>query len=162
MVRVLRVVRRAARRVEQLASMLEVPGAENRVEKQTDFSNCPRPVLLLHGWFSARRTFDVLERRLRRDGFGVFSFDLGGARGSFLGRGIDDLARTKVERIYGKHPGLGPLTIVGHSKGGLIAAYYVKKLGGWRRTRAVVTLGAPFHGTARAWFGLPIVTVARS
>jgi pimeloyl-ACP methyl ester carboxylesterase len=72
MVRVLTVVRQAARRVERLASLLEVPGAENRVEKRTDFASCPRPVLLLHGWFSARRTFDVLERRLRRDGYGVF------------------------------------------------------------------------------------------
>jgi triacylglycerol lipase len=161
----LRTIRRAARQVERLASELEMPGAENRVEKRTDFRNCPRPVLLLHGWFSSRRTFDVLERRLRRDGYGVFSLDLGGARGSFLGRGIDDLAdlvRTKVERIYGRYPGLGPLTIVGHSKGGLIAAYYVKKLGGWRRTRAVVTLGTPHRGTPRAWLGVPVAVLARS
>jgi pimeloyl-ACP methyl ester carboxylesterase len=161
----LRTIRRAARKVERLASELEMPGAENRVEKRTDFRSCPRPVLLLHGWFSSRRTFDVLERRLRRDGYGVFSLDLGGARGSFLGRGIDDLAdlvRAKVERIYGRHPDLGPLTIVGHSKGGLIAAYYVKKLGGWRRTRAVVTLGTPHRGTPRAWLGLPVAPLARS
>jgi pimeloyl-ACP methyl ester carboxylesterase len=165
MLGLLRAIRRTARQVEQLASMLEMPGAENRVEKQTDFSNCPRPVLLLHGWFSARRTFDVLERRLRRDGYGVFSLDLGGARASFLGRGIDDLAalvRTKIERIYARNPTLGPLTIVGHSKGGLIAAYYVKKLGGWRRTRAVVTLGTPHRGTPRAWLGVPVALFARS
>jgi triacylglycerol lipase len=162
---VLRTIRRAARRVERLASALEMPGAENRVEKRTDFRNCPRPVLLVHGWFSSRRTFDVLERRLRRDGYGVFSLDLGGARSSFLGRGIDDLAdlvRTKIERIYARYPGLGPLTIVGHSKGGLIAAYYVKKLGGWRRTRAIVTLGTPYRGTPRAWLGVPFALVARS
>jgi pimeloyl-ACP methyl ester carboxylesterase len=161
----LKAIRRTARRVERLASELEMPGAENRVEKRTDFLNCPRPVLLLHGWFSSRRTFDVLERRLRRDGYGVFSLDLGGARGSFLGRGIDDLAdlvRAKIERIYARYPGLGPLTIVGHSKGGLIATYYVKKLGGWRRTRAIVTLGTPHRGTPRAWLGLPVALLARS
>ena len=162
---VLRAIRRAARQVERVASALDLPGADNRVEKRTDFRSCPRPVLLLHGWFSSRRTFDVLERRLRRDGYGVFSLDLGGARGSFLGRGIDDLAdlvRAKVERIYARYPGLGPLTILGHSKGGLIGAYYVKKLGGWRRTRAVVTLGTPHRGTPRAWLGLPVAPVARS
>ncbi len=122
-------------------------------------------MLLVHGWFSYRRTFDVLERRLRRDGYGVFSLDLGGARGSFLNRGLDDLAdllRAKIERIYARYPGLGPLTIVGHSGGGLVATYYVKKLGGWRRTRAVVTLGTPHRGTPRAWLGLPIALVARS
>ena len=40
-------------------------------------------------------------------------------------------------------------------KGGLIAAYYGKKLGGWRRTRAVVTLGTPHRGTPLAWLGSP-------
>ncbi len=163
--RVFRAVRRTARKIERLAAALELPGAENRVEKRTQFRDCPRPVLLLHGWFSSRRTFDVLERRLRRDGYGVFSLDLGGLRGSSIGRGVDDLAdlvRAKIERIYARYPGLGPLTIVGHSKGGLIATYYVKKLGGWRRTRAVVTLGTPHRGTPLAWLGIPLALVARS
>jgi triacylglycerol lipase len=165
MQRVWRTVRRVARDLERLAASLQVPGADNGVERRTDFDECPRPVLLLHGWFSTRRTFDVLERRLRRDGYGVFSYDLGGLRGSFAGRGIDDLAnlvRTKVERLYARHPGLGPLTIIGHSKGGLIAAYYVKKLGGWRRTRAVVTLGTPYRGTPFAWLGLTLAPFTRS
>jgi triacylglycerol lipase len=163
--RVLKKIRRTARDVGRLATALQLPSAENGVERITDFNDCPRPVLLLHGWFSARRTFDVLERRLRRDGYGVFSFDLGGLRGSFAGRGIDDLAdlvRAKIERLHERYPGLGPLSIIGHSKGGLIAAYYVKKLGGWRRTRAVVTLGTPFHGTPLAWLGLPLAPFTRS
>jgi len=162
---VIRAIRRAAKTVDRVARAFDLPGIENRVTKRTDFSDCPRPVLLLHGFMSGRRTVEVLARRLRRDGYGPFSLDLGGLAGSLNNRGIDDLAdlvRTKVERIYGRNPGLGPLTIVGHSKGGLIAAYYVKKLGGWRRTRAVVTLGAAHHGTSRAWLGLPIVPVARS
>jgi pimeloyl-ACP methyl ester carboxylesterase len=165
MQRLLRAIRRTARKVERLARSLDAPGADNRVERRTDFRHCPRPVLLLHGWYSSRRTFDVLERRLRRDGYGVFSLDLGGTRGAFLGRGIDDLAdlvRAKIERIYGRHPHLGPLTIVGHSKGGLIATYYVKKLGGWRRTRAVVTLGTPHRGTLRAYLGVPLAPFTRS
>ncbi len=161
---VLRAIRRAARTVERIARELE-PGTLNAVERRTDLRGHPRPVLLIHGWFSYRRTFDVLERRLRRDGYGVISFDLGGARGSFRGRGIDDLAdlvRAKVERLYARYPGLGPLTIVGHSKGGLVAAYYVKKLGGWRRTRAVVTLGSAHRGTPLAWLGVPVALLARS
>ena len=163
--RVIRVVRRVAKTVDRIARALDIPGIENRVVKRTDFSRCERPVLLLHGFMSGRRTMEVLAARLRRDGYGPFSLDLGGLGQSLNNRGIDDLAdlvRTKVERLYGRNPGLGPLTIVAHSKGGLVAAYYVKKLGGWRRTRAVVTLGTPFHGTARAWLGLPIIGVARS
>jgi pimeloyl-ACP methyl ester carboxylesterase len=132
---------------------------------QAGLRDCPRPVLLLHGFFSTRRTLDVLERRLRRDGYCVFSLNLGGFKGTFNTRGIDDLAdlvRAKVERIYGRNPGLGPLTIVGHSKGGLIGAYYVKKLGGWRRTRALLTLGTPYNGTPSAYAGLPFGLFARS
>lgn len=127
--------------------------------------DAPRPVLLLYGFFSTRRALDVLERRLRRDGHCVFSLNLGGFRGTFNTRGIDDLAdyvRAKVERIYGRNPGLGPLTIIGHSKGGLVGAYYVKKLGGWRRTRALLTLGTPHNGTPAARAALPLGLVAPS
>jgi triacylglycerol lipase len=165
MSQLLRMIRRTARQVDQLARWLELPGSANRIVRRTDFSRCPRPVLLLHGFLTSRRTFDVLERRLRRDGYGVFSLDLGGLGGALNTRGIDDLAdlvRAKIERIYARNPGLGPLTIVGHSKGGLVAAYYVKKLGGWHRARAVVTLGTPHHGTPLAYLGLPLGLVARS
>lgn len=148
-----------------VTGLLEHFGKSNRIERRTDFSRCERPVLLLYGFFSTRRTFALLERRLRRDGYGVFSLDLRGLASCLNTRGIDDLAayvRAKVERIYARNPGLGPLTIVGHSKGGLIAAYYVKRLGGWRRTRAVVTLGTPHRGTPVAWLGLPLLPISPS
>jgi triacylglycerol lipase len=163
--RIARVIRRTARRIEEVAAIFDGGVRARRVVKRTDFSACPNPVLLLHGFFTSRRTFDVLEHRLRRDGYGAFSLDLGGVGRALNTRGIDDLAdyvRAKVERIYARNPGLGPLTIVGHSKGGLIAAYYVKKLGGWRRTRAVVTLGTPHNGTPMAYLGLPVGFFARS
>jgi triacylglycerol esterase/lipase EstA (alpha/beta hydrolase family) len=137
----------------------------NHVKRRTDLDGHPRPVLLLHGFFSTRRTLDILEARLRRDGYGVISLNLGGLKRAYNTRGIDDLAdyvRAKVERIYAHHPAMGPLTIVGHSKGGLVAAFYVKKMGGWRRTRAVVMLGTPFHGTPMAWLGLPVALLAPS
>jgi triacylglycerol lipase len=135
------------------------------VARLTDFTNCQRPVLLLYGFFAARRTVDVLERRLRRDGYCVFSVNLGGVKTSVATRGIDDLAETvrlKVERLYARNPAMGPLTVIGYSQGGLIGSYYVKKLGGWRRTRALVTLGAPHYGTPAAYLGLPLGIFARS
>ena len=163
--RLARLIRRTARDIAEVAAIVDGGVRARRVEKRTDFSRCPNPVLLLHGFFTSRRTFDVLERRLRRDGYGVFTLDLGGLAGALNTRGIDDLAdyvRAKIERIYARNPGLGPLTVVGHSKGGLIAAYYVKKLGGWRRTQAVVTLGTPHNGTPVAYLGLPVGFFARS
>jgi triacylglycerol lipase len=163
--RIARVIRRTARRIEEVAAIFDGGVRARGVERRTDFTHCQHPVLLLHGFFTSRRTFDLLERRLRRDGYGVFTLDLGGLARTLNTRGIDDLAdyvRAKIERIYARNPGLGPLTIVGHSKGGLIAAYYVKKLGGWRRTRAVVTLGTPHNGTPMAYLGLPVGFFARS
>jgi triacylglycerol lipase len=135
------------------------------VTRLTNFTSCQRPVLLLYGFFAARRTVDVLERRLRRDGYCVFSVNLGGVKTSVATRGIDDLAETvrvKVERLYARNPAMGPLTVIGHSQGGLIGTYYVKKLGGWRRTRALITLGAPHYGTPAAYLGLPLGIFARS
>jgi triacylglycerol lipase len=135
------------------------------VTRLTDFTNCHRPVLLLYGFFAARRTVEVLERRLRRDGYCVFSINLGGVKTSVATRGIDDLAETvrvKVERLYERNPAMGPLTVIGHSQGGLIGTYYVKKLGGWRRARALVTLGSPHNGTPAAYLGLPLGVFARS
>jgi triacylglycerol esterase/lipase EstA (alpha/beta hydrolase family) len=160
--------RRARKQLRYLAGYVDLhPDRLGPLPRMTgsELRGCRRPVLLLHGFFSTRRALEVLERRLRRDGYCVFSLNLGGFKGTFNTRGIDDLAdfvRTKVERIYGRNPGLGPLTIVGHSKGGLIGAYYVKKLGGWRRARALVTLGTPHNGTPAAYAGLPFGLGARS
>jgi triacylglycerol esterase/lipase EstA (alpha/beta hydrolase family) len=156
-----RMVLKVRRSIAELGDAAQL----NRVERRTTLDGHPHPVLLLHGFFSTRRTLDILEARLRRDGYGVFSLKLGGLKRAYNTRGIDDLAdyvRAKVERIYARHPNMGPLTIIGHSKGGLVATYYVKKLGGWRRTRAVVLLGVPFHGTPMAWLGLPVALLAPS
>jgi triacylglycerol esterase/lipase EstA (alpha/beta hydrolase family) len=161
----MRLLNRLVREVRRSVGEWTDAALIDRVERRTELDGHARPVLLLHGFFTTRRTLDVLEARLRRDGYGVFSLSLGGLKRVYNTRGIDDLAdyvRAKVERIYARHPTLGPLTIIGHSKGGLVATYYVKKLGGWRRASAVVMLGTPFHGTPVAWLGMPVALLAPS
>ncbi|MGV0098687.1 esterase/lipase family protein [Streptomyces californicus] len=60
---------------------------------------------------------------------------------ALLGRQVEAVrARTGHDRV----------DIVGHSLGGLIARYYVQRLGGDRRVRTLVTLGTPHGGTAVA------------
>ncbi len=154
-----RTVARWRRQARYLRGYLRFDRAGNQVRRRTDFSDCPRPVLLLYGLLSTRRSCEVLERRLRRDGYGVFSIDLGGLAGAFNTRGIDEsaeLVRDKVERLYARYP-LGPLSIIGHSKGGLIGRYYVERLGGDARVRTLVTLGTPHQGTPRAYLGCATV-----
>ena len=152
----LRHARRLRRRLEDWKSLVDL-SARNQIVRRTDFAQCPRPVLLLHGFFGTRRTFRVLETRLRRDGYSVFSINLGGLFDVFNTRGIDETServRDKVERLYARYPSLGPLSIVGHSKGGLIGRYYVKRLGGDRRVKTLITLGTAHHGTPAAYGGV--------
>jgi pimeloyl-ACP methyl ester carboxylesterase len=125
----------------------------NEIPRKTDFTKCLRPVLLLPGFMATRRGLIVLERRLRRDGYCVFSLNLGGLLGTFNTRSIEEsalLVREKVERLYRRYE-LGPLAIIGHSKGGLIGRYYIKRLGGHERACALITLGTPHHGTPTAY-----------
>lgn len=158
-------LRRVRQQLRHLRGHFELDGRGNRIVRRTDFRRCERPVLLLYGVFATRRTMAVLERRLRRDGYCVFSLDLSCPGRVFDTRGIDALAalvHEKVERMYARHRGMGPLAVVGHSKGGLVGAYWVKRLGGDRRVRALVTLGTPHGGTASTWLALPMAFLDRS
>lgn len=148
--------RKWRRQLKDLSGYLRFDRKGNDIIRRTDFSACPRPVLLIYGFLSTRRTFEILEHRLRRDGYCVFSINLGGLFDAFNTRGIDESAekvRDKVERLYARYP-LGPLSIIGHSKGGLIGRYYVKRLGGEKRVVNLVTLGTPHNGTPSAYLGI--------
>ena len=142
---------------DQLGSLRGVYGASNRIVRRDDFANFDETVLLLHGFFQTRNVWEVMEDRLRFDGFGVFSFDLGGLLGLNTHRPQDLAERVadKLERLC-MRTGLRSFHIVGHSKGGLIAREYVQHLGGARRVKSVVTLGTPHHGTPTALVGVAI------
>jgi triacylglycerol lipase len=127
--------------------------------RRDDFAEHPETVLLLHGFFQTRNVWEIMEDRLRYDGFGVFSFDLGGLFGALNTRRPADLAATiaeKIERICNRS-GLQKFHIVGHSKGGLIAREYVQRHGGDKRVKSIVTLGTPHHGTPTAAIGVGLM-----
>jgi triacylglycerol esterase/lipase EstA (alpha/beta hydrolase family) len=150
-------VRQFKRTMRYMRGYLDFDRNGNKVVRRTDFTNCPRPVLLLYGFMATRRTFEILEHRLRRDQFCVWSVNLGGWKEAFNTHAIDDLAervRDKIERLYARYPQMGPLSIIGHSKGGLIGHYYIKRLGGDRRVRNLVTLGTPHNGSPTAYLGI--------
>ena len=148
--------RQLKRQAEYLKGYFDLD-ATNTVKRRTDFTNCPRPVLLLYGFMSTRRVFEVLEHRLRRDQFCVWSINLGGWKDAFNTNAIDETAekvRGKIERLYQRYPNMGPLSIIGHSKGGIIGTYYVKRLGGDKRVKNLITLGSPHNGSPTAYFGV--------
>ncbi|MFG3248347.1 esterase/lipase family protein [Streptomyces sp. NPDC048187] len=103
------------------------------------------PVVLLHGFIDNRSVFLLLRRSLVQHGrheieslnYSPLTCDIRIAA-ELLGRHIEEICeRTGSERV----------DVVGHSLGGLIARYYVQRLGGDRRVRTLVTLGTPHAGT---------------
>ncbi|MEU0302827.1 alpha/beta fold hydrolase [Streptomyces sp. NPDC006175] len=106
------------------------------------------PVVLLHGFIDNRSVFVLLRRSLARHGwhhleslnYSPLTCDI---------RTAAELLDRHVEEICAR-TGHREIDIVGHSLGGLIARYYVQRLGGDRRVRTLVTLGTPHNGTAAA------------
>ncbi|GAA2515206.1 esterase/lipase family protein [Streptomyces gobitricini] len=108
----------------------------------------PPPTVLLHGFVDNRSVFVLLRRSLVRHGrhhveslnHSLLTCDI---------RAAAELLRRHVEEICDR-TGHREVDIVGHSLGGLIARYYVQRLGGDRRVRTLVTLGTPHSGTTVA------------
>ena len=115
------------------------------------------PILLIHGIVDNHSIFAVLDRALRRRGFrnlawfdyGLLTRDVRGAAGSWRWLSTGSASNSGYERIH----------VIGHSLGGLIARYYVQRLGGDQRVHSLITLGTPHSGTllARAGQALPLV-----
>ena len=110
------------------------------------------PVLLLHGYFGTRGSMYKLERRLNDDGICVFSFNLGMLNVRDIRRSAF-LIHRKIEAILAQTP-VKKIDIIGHSMGGLIGLYYVKKLGGHTRVRKLIMMGTPVRGTWSALAGV--------
>ncbi|MCU0264511.1 MAG: alpha/beta fold hydrolase [Actinomycetia bacterium] len=103
------------------------------------------PILLVHGVTDNRSIFTVLRRGLRRKGFGrVTSVNY-----SQLSEDVRTVALrlSEVVEAICADTGYERVHVIGHSMGGLVARYYVQRLGGDQRVHTVVTLGTPHAGT---------------
>jgi pimeloyl-ACP methyl ester carboxylesterase len=110
------------------------------------------PVLVIHGYLATRGSLHLLEEHLAKRGHVVMSFRFGPINLGDIRRSAEHVAK-KVESIVAQ-TGVAKVDIVGHSMGGLVGLYYVKRLGGGRRVRRLVLLGTPARGTWSALFGL--------
>lgn len=144
---------------DNLGSIRKVYLRGNRIVRRGDFALYPETVLLLHGFFQTRNVWEIMEDRLRHDGYGVFSFDLGGLLWRFNTRSIADLSAMIADKLEGvcARYGLERFHVVGHSKGGLIARHYIQNHGGAARVKSLITLGTPHHGTPLAALGVGLM-----
>ncbi|MBI2343500.1 MAG: hypothetical protein HYV02_04065 [Deltaproteobacteria bacterium] len=144
-----RLYHRARRVLRQRWLGVSVAFTGNAIPRQCNFSVAiPHPILILQGFGTTRRGLLILEQRLRRDGYHVFSLRLGGLFGTLNTRTIDALARHVGEKIASlrRRYRLGKVTIIGHSKGGLVGRYLVACLGGAEHCDRLITLGTPHQG----------------
>jgi pimeloyl-ACP methyl ester carboxylesterase len=106
------------------------------------------PILLVHGLVDNRSVFTLLRRALRRRGFGQvltlnyspFTQDVRSAAERLAALVEKTCEETGYERVH----------VVGHSLGGVVARYYVQRMGGDARVHTLATLGSPHSGTAAA------------
>lgn len=110
------------------------------------------PVLLLQGYLANRGSVHLLARRLHELGHVVMTYKLGHMNVGDI-RDTAGLVARKVESLV-QQTGVDHVDIIGHSMGGLVGLYYVKRLGGRHRVNRLVLLGSPAAGTWSAVLGL--------
>ncbi len=114
------------------------------------------PVLLLYGFFSSQRTLVVMERQLIAAGFDVLSFNLGGLFNTFFTHGVLETSSFidyKLKRQMDRY-GFKKIHIVAHSKGTLVALWWLLKLGGHRYCDKLVAVAPPCNGSYFTYLAL--------
>lgn len=135
-----------------------VPKVRGRRYFEDDFrpAEQPWPVVLIHGTGADRDYWQPLADNLRADGWGVYAPNFGN-HGTRL---IEDSA-AEVDafiRAVLAHTGVEQVILVGHSQGGLLARYWMRHLDGARRTKHLICLSSPNHGTTLGGIASPLVT----
>lgn len=116
-----------------------------------------RPLVVLPGLADNTSIFADLKRALDECGAGpVVSFSYS----SLVGDVRTAAARLaeQIEQLCAV-AGTPTVDIVGHSLGGIIARYYVQRLGGHTRVETLVTIATPHRGTLVAWLLSPLPLV---
>ncbi len=115
------------------------------------------PIILLHGFGMNRTQWIWMARRLRARGHGpiygmnYFSLQAVARSGKALQRFVEDvLLRERAAEV----------DLVAHSLGGIVARYYIERLGGGQKIGRLVTIGTPHRGTRLGRFG-PLIPSAR-
>jgi len=114
-------------------------------------NNQRNPVLLLHGIDDTSDAMARLGSYLAGRGWTVGSMDMTPNDGAHP---LDLLAQLVAKGIENQFPTGQPIDLVCFSMGGIVARYYLQRLGGIERVRRFITISAPHHGTLSAYFRL--------
>lgn len=107
-------------------------------------ASAPRTVIFVHGFFAAGPVFDPMREHVERALHVSTDHFTYGPIGRF-----EDVA-ARFAALADRHARRGPIDLVGHSLGGLLARWYLQELDGARHTGRLVTLATPHAGTEAA------------
>jgi triacylglycerol lipase len=109
------------------------------------------PILLVHGLMDTSYKMRKIASHLRGLGWQVFDIDLipnnGAAKLEILAGQVADL----IERTFDPDRSID---LLGFSMGGLVARYYIQRLGGIDRIQRFITISTPHNGTIAAHFSI--------
>ena len=148
--------RRISHRAAAVAGALPAPRGKASSRSGEELLHRDKTVFLMTG-IAPRRSCDVLEKRLARDGFFVCRLGMGGMGDLLRGRDIEEMAEsleTSIEKMRLSY-GLDHFSIIALDVAGLVAAYYVKRLGGDEGCASLVTIGTPHAGVPWLPSGIP-------
>jgi triacylglycerol lipase len=116
-----------------------------------------RTLVFVHGLGANRASFFPLQGYLKLHGHArQLSFNYSAEGGRI------EHAALELKRILDRNVRGGRIDLVGHSMGGLVARYYVQKLGGSRRVDRLITIATPHGGTyASAYMPTRVVSHLR-
>ena len=106
------------------------------------------PTLLIHGIFDTDALFQKMRYHLQLHGRDVHCLNLTPNNGDV---GLDELAQQIVNYVDSRFDTGETIDLVGFSMGGLVARYYVQRLGGLERVRRFITISSPHNGTCTAF-----------
>lgn len=115
----------------------------------TDKNN-PHPIILVPGYSLNKTSFLALRIYLGRLGYSNIWAINNPVHKDDITEFIENLHQC-VEEYYWRHQ--RPITLIGHSMGGLIARHYIAKYGK-EKVHSLVTIGTPWHGTLMHNLGL--------
>lgn len=109
------------------------------------FSGASRPILLVHGYVNDPNVWWLQKMWLRSLGLGpIYTVNLGKPFKSI--RTYAKKVKAKAEAIA-EEEGREDLTVIGHSMGGLVSAWYATKLAKKGTVIDLITIASPLEGT---------------
>jgi triacylglycerol lipase len=136
----IRALQNLARRLLGLAAILAASSAAAN-----------EPIIFIHGYANAPYHWDTMVARFKADGYpGAKLYRYGYNSLVYSNRVSAAGLRDFVDAVRSANGG-SPVSLIGHSNGGLVARWYLAKLGGATKVRRFISIGTPHRGSTWAY-----------